>query len=130
MTSEFSFVYLKIFSGGHGQSSISGTDYIPLVQEDKFRGNDTTYIDGQKAPDMASWDTVLEQCTAELNTDPSLISFSSIPSSLVGNILDQEHSVLSDLLGSKSGFNVEAGSSRSLQSNWQVLNFTACYICQ
>ncbi|XP_019425726.1 PREDICTED: calmodulin-binding transcription activator 2 isoform X1 [Lupinus angustifolius] len=106
--------------GGHGQSSTSGTDYTPLLPGDKFRGDDTTYIDGQKAHGMASWDNGLNQCTTALHTDPSLISFPSIPSSLVGNILDQEHTVFSDLLVGRNGLTGEAGSSQSLQSNWQI----------
>ncbi|XP_019440343.1 PREDICTED: calmodulin-binding transcription activator 2-like [Lupinus angustifolius] len=111
---------LHPISGDHGLSSTSGTDYIPFAPGDKFRGNDTTYIDGQKAHGMASWNNVLEQCTTELHTDPSLISFPSTPSGLVGNILDQEHTIFSDLLAGRSGLSEEAGSSRSLQSNWQI----------
>ncbi|KAK7246754.1 hypothetical protein RIF29_41624 [Crotalaria pallida] len=111
---------LHPISGDRGQSSTSGTDYIPLLPGDKFRGNDTTYIDGHKAHGMASWDTVLEHGTAELHTDPSLISFPAISSSLVGNTLDQEHTALSDLLVSRSGITGEAGSSRSFQSNWPI----------
>ncbi|OIV96201.1 hypothetical protein TanjilG_14878 [Lupinus angustifolius] len=111
---------LHPISGDHGQSSPSGTDYIPLLPGDKFGGNDSTYIDGQKVHGMASWDNVLEQCTMELHTDPSVISFPSIPSSLVGNILEQEHTIFGDLLVGRSGFTEEARSSQSLQSNWQI----------
>ena len=115
-------MYCIFISGDQGQSSISGTDYIPLVQGDKFRRSDTTYIDGQKAQSVASWDTVL-------HTDPSLVSFPSIPSSSMGNVLEQEHNDFSNLLMSKSDLTEEAGSSQSLQSNWQVLIVTACYTC-
>ncbi|XP_061365449.1 calmodulin-binding transcription activator 2-like isoform X2 [Gastrolobium bilobum] len=108
------------FSGNHGHSSISGTDYIPPVHRDKFRGNDATYIDRQKAHGMTSWDTVLEQCSAELHSDPSVVSFPSMPSSSMRNILEQEHTILGGLLESKSGLTEEAGSSQSLQSNWQI----------
>ncbi|KAJ1396501.1 P-loop containing nucleoside triphosphate hydrolase [Sesbania bispinosa] len=106
-------------SGDHGQSSISGTDYIPQFDGDKFTGNDITCIDGLKAHGMASWDSVLQH-TAELHTDPSLVSFPSIPSGSMGNMLDQEHHVLGDLLISKSGLTDGAGTSQSLQSHWQI----------
>ncbi|KAK7412157.1 hypothetical protein VNO78_03606 [Psophocarpus tetragonolobus] len=105
-------------SGDHGQSSISGTDYIPVVHGDKFRGNDTAYID-QKTHDMAPWGTVL-QSTAKLLDDPSLASFPSIPSSSMGNVLEQERTIFGDLLMSKRGLTEEAASSQSLQSNWQI----------
>ncbi|XLS73774.1 hypothetical protein HN51_030639 [Arachis hypogaea] len=102
-----------------GQSSISG-DYIPVVPGERFGGSDTTYIDGQKAHSMASWDTVLKQCNAELQSDPSFVPFSSIPSSLIGNTVEQERNDFGDLLGSKSSLTEEAGSSQSIQSNWQI----------
>ncbi|GAU35312.1 hypothetical protein TSUD_389370 [Trifolium subterraneum] len=102
-------------SGDHGQSSVSGTDYIPLFDRDKFRGNDANCIDGLKAHGLASWDTVL-QCTAELNADPSLASFPSFPSSSLANIHDQEQNTLGDFSMSRSG----AGGSQHLQPNWQI----------
>ncbi|RDX65241.1 Calmodulin-binding transcription activator 2, partial [Mucuna pruriens] len=97
------------FSGDHGQSSISGTDYIPVVHGDKFRENDTAYIDGQKT-----------QSTAKLHNDPSLASFPSMPSCSTGNILEQEHTIFGDLLMSKGDLSKEAENSQSLQSNWQI----------
>ncbi|XP_004485583.1 calmodulin-binding transcription activator 2-like isoform X2 [Cicer arietinum] len=106
-------------SGDHGQSSVSGTDYIPLVDMDKYRGNDATCIDGLKAHDMASWDTVL-QSTGELHADPSLVSFPSIPSSSLANILDQEQNIFGDFSMSRSDLTIGAGSSQPLQSNWQI----------
>ncbi|KAG5104488.1 hypothetical protein AAZX31_15G052000 [Glycine max] len=107
------------FSGDNEQSSISGTDYIPVVHGDKFRGNDTAYTDGQKPHGMAPWGTVL-QSTAKLHNDPSLASFPSILPSSMGDVLEQEHTIFGDLLMSKSGLTEEAESSQSLQSNWQI----------
>jgi len=115
----FSPIYLQIILGDHGQSSISGTDYIPVVHEDKFRGNDTTYFDGEKTHGVAPWDTVLES-TANLHNDPSLASFSSMPSSSMGSVLEQEHTIFGDLLSGKRDLTVEAESSHSFQSSWQV----------
>lgn len=110
---------MKIFPGDHGQLSTSRTNYIPLVQGDKSRQSDTTYVEGQRAHSIASWDNVMEQ-SAGFHTDPSLVSSNSIPSSSVGNILEQEHTALTEV----------AGASQSLQSNWQVLTVTACHIFQ
>ncbi|BAT86872.1 hypothetical protein VIGAN_05019900 [Vigna angularis var. angularis] len=107
------------FSGDHGQSSISGTDYIPVVHGDKFRGNDTPYFDGEKTHGMAPWDTVL-QSTAKLHNDPSLASFPSIPPSSMGNVLEQEHTIYGDLLTGKRDLTEEEESSRSLQPSWQI----------
>jgi len=118
------FCTLKIFSGDHGQSSVSGMDYIPPFNRDTFRGNGATCIDGQ-----ASWDTVL-QCTAELHADPSHVSFTSIPSGPLSNILDQEDNILGDFSMSRSGLTIGAGSSQPLQSNWQVFYVTAEYMYQ
>lgn len=73
---------------------------------------------------MAPWDTVL-QGTAELHGDPSLVSFPSIPSGSMGNIIEQKHNILGDLSMSKSGLTDGAGSSQSFQSNWQVFTVTA-----
>ncbi|XP_027355862.1 calmodulin-binding transcription activator 2 isoform X2 [Abrus precatorius] len=78
-------------SGDHGQSSISGTDYIPVLQS-----------------------------TVELGSNPTHALFPSIPSSSMGNILEQEHTVFDDLLMSKNGLAKEAESSQSLESNWQI----------
>ena len=118
------YIYLKIFLGDYEQSSISGTDYVPVVHGDKFRGNDTAYTDGQKPHGMAPWGTVL-QSTAKLHNDPSLASFPSILPSSMGDVLEQEHTIFGDLLMSKSGLTEEAESSQSLQSNWQVHTVTA-----
>ncbi|XP_045817706.1 calmodulin-binding transcription activator 2-like isoform X2 [Trifolium pratense] len=106
-------------SGDHGQSSVSGTDYIPLFDRDKFSGNDGNCIDGPKAHGLASWDTVL-QCTAELNADPSLVSIPSFPPGSLANILDQEHNILGDFSMSRSGYTIGAGGSQPLQPNWQI----------
>lgn len=129
MFSVFPHMYLKIFLGDHGQSSISGTDYIPVFHGDKFRGNDTSYSDGQKTHGVTPWGTVL-QSSAKLLNDSSLSSFSSIPSSSMGNVLEQEHTFFGDLLMGKSGLTKEAECSQSLQSNWQVHTVTAWYIYQ
>ncbi|KAF7842979.1 calmodulin-binding transcription activator 2-like isoform X1 [Senna tora] len=105
-------------SGDHGQSSNSGTNYIPLVPGDNSRSN-TSFIEGQNMHGMGSWGNVLDQCTAGLPADPSVVSFPSIPSS-IGNILEQDHSVLGDLFAGKGTLTEEAGTSQSLQSNWQI----------
>lgn len=103
---------LKIFLGDHGQF---GRDYIPLVKGDKSRPSDNTYIEGQRAHGMASWDNVMEQ-SAGMHIDPSLLSVTSIPSSSMGNIVEQEHAALTG----------EAEASQSFQSNWQVHTITSC----
>jgi len=105
--------------GDHGQSSIFGTDYIPVVHGDKFRGNDTAYFDGEKTHGVARWDTVLES-TTKLHNDPSLVSFPSIPSSSMRNVFEQEHTTFSDLLTGKRDLTEEAENSHSFQSSWQV----------
>ncbi|KAK7302526.1 hypothetical protein RJT34_13418 [Clitoria ternatea] len=107
---------LHSFAGDHGTSSISGTDYVPLLHEDKFQGNNTAYIDGQKTHGIASWGTVLHN-TAEFNSDPSL-PFPSTPSSSMGSV--HEHTILGDLLMRKTHLTKDAKSSQSLQSNWQI----------
>lgn len=78
---------------------------------------------------MTSWDNVLDQCTAGLRADPSLVSVPSIPSGSIGNILEQEHIVLDELIAGKGALTEEAGTSQSLQSNWQVL-FCYCMLCR
>lgn len=118
---------MKIFSGDHGQSPVSGTDYSPLFDRDKFRGNEATFIDGLKAHGMASWDTVL-QCTTELHTDPSIVSFPSIPSGSLQNIPEHEHNILGNLSMSRNDLTDGPGSSQSLQSNWQVFTVTVSYM--
>ncbi|KAK7252313.1 hypothetical protein RIF29_36164 [Crotalaria pallida] len=95
-------------SGDLGQS---------LVQGDKSRATDTTYIEGQKAHGMTSSDNVMEQ-SAGLHTDSFSVSFPSIPSSSKGNGL--EHTVLGNVLGCESALIEEAGGVQSLRSNWQV----------
>ncbi|CAK8530299.1 unnamed protein product [Lathyrus sativus] len=100
-------------SGDHGQSSVSGTEYIPHFDREKNRGNDATCIDGLKVHGLTSWDTVL-------HADPSLVSFPSIPSSSLANILAQEHNILGDFSMSRSDLTIGAGSSQPLQSNWQI----------
>lgn len=94
------------FSGDHGQF---GQDYIPLVKGDKSRPSDNNYIEGQRAHGMASWDNVMEQ-SAGMHIDPSMVSVTSIPSSSMGNIVEQEHAALTG----------EAEASQSFQSNWQI----------
>ncbi|XP_027348728.1 calmodulin-binding transcription activator 2 isoform X3 [Abrus precatorius] len=102
------------FSGDHGQVPISGTDYMPLVQGDKSRASDTTYIEGKK-----SWDNAMEQSSG-VHTDPSLVSSRSIPSSSLGNILEGDHTVLCSLLGHKNVLTEDESGSHPLQSNWQI----------
>lgn len=111
------FYILKIFSGDYGQLSISGTDYSSLVLGDKFRPSDTTYNEGHRAHGLISRDNVMQQ-PAGLHTDPSLVSSISIPSSLMGNILEQQC----------TAFTEAAVASQSLQSNWQVLTAIAHHI--
>ncbi|KAK4254255.1 hypothetical protein QN277_009659 [Acacia crassicarpa] len=106
-------------SGDHGQPSVSGTNYIPLVQGDKTRGSNTSFIEGQNVHDMASWDGVLDACSAGLHTDPNLASFASVPPYSVGNILEQEPA-LGDLLASEGSLAEEPGKSQSFQSDWQI----------
>ncbi|GAU34126.1 hypothetical protein TSUD_66050, partial [Trifolium subterraneum] len=96
------------FSGDHGQLSFSGPNYLPLVQGGKSNQSDAAYAEGQRALNIASWDNVMEK-SAGLHADPSLVSSNSIPSSSMGNILEQEHSVFT-----------EGRASQSLQSNWQI----------
>ncbi|KAL2342100.1 hypothetical protein Fmac_010040 [Flemingia macrophylla] len=109
------------FSGDHGQSTISGVDYIPLpvAHGDKFRGNDTAYSDGQKTHGVAPWGTVLES-PAKLHNDPSLASFPSITSSSTGTVLEQEPTIFGDLITSKRGLTADAEISGSLPANWQI----------
>lgn len=123
---------MKIFPGDHGQSSISGIDYVSLVERDKYRGSDTStsFIEGQKADGMALWDNAFEQCTNGFHTDTSFISFPSIPSSSIGNIFEQEHNVLGNLLDSKNVLTRQAGSSQSHQTDWQVLSTNFYHIYQ
>ncbi|CAJ2678094.1 unnamed protein product [Trifolium pratense] len=96
------------FSGDHGQLSFSGPNYLPLVQGGKSNQSGATYAEGQRALNIASWDNVMEK-SAGLHTDPSLVSSNSIPSSSMGNIIEQEHSVFT-----------EGRASQSLHSNWQI----------
>ncbi|XP_028780627.1 calmodulin-binding transcription activator 2-like [Neltuma alba] len=105
-------------SGDHGQPSVSGTNYIPLVQGDKTGGSNASFVEGQNVHGMASWDNILDQCTAGLPADPNLASFASVPPYSVGNILEQEPA-LGDLLETKGNL-AEAGKSQSFQSNWQI----------
>ncbi|KAK7363135.1 hypothetical protein VNO77_05265 [Canavalia gladiata] len=107
------------FSGDHGQLPISGTDYIPLVQGGKSGASDTVYIDGQRAHGVASWDNAMEQ-SAGTHTNPSLVSSTSIPSGSLGNILEEDHTVLGNPLGRKNTLTEEERGSQSLQSNWQI----------
>ncbi|CAJ2678098.1 unnamed protein product [Trifolium pratense] len=95
-------------SGDHGQLSFSGPNYLPLVQGGKSNQSGATYAEGQRALNIASWDNVMEK-SAGLHTDPSLVSSNSIPSSSMGNIIEQEHSVFT-----------EGRASQSLHSNWQI----------
>ncbi|CAJ1963485.1 unnamed protein product [Sphenostylis stenocarpa] len=111
--------HMHPFSGDHGQSSISGTDYIPVVHGDEFRGNDTAYFDGERTHVSAPWDTDL-QSTAKLHNDPSLQSFPSIPSSSMGNAFEQEHTNFGVLLTCKRGLTEEEESSHGFQSSWQM----------
>jgi len=101
-------VCLKIYPGDHGQSLISGTDYISPVQGDKSGGSETSNspIVGQKANGIALSDDVFEQNRNGLRADPSLASLPYIPSSFTGNFLDPlaNKSVLSGLAGSSSHF--------------------------
>lgn len=55
-----------------------------------------------------------------MHADPSLVSFPSIPSSLLANILAQEHNILGDFSMSRSDLTIGARSSQPLQSNWQI----------
>ncbi|KAF7803721.1 Calmodulin-binding transcription activator 2 [Senna tora] len=99
---------LHPFSGDHGQSSISGIDYT-TVQRDKSKRSytSTSFIEDQKTNGMALWDNVF-------------VSLPSIPSSLIGNILEQEHTVPGDPLTNKSVLTRQAESSQSCQSNCQI----------
>ncbi|KAK7400320.1 hypothetical protein VNO78_11526 [Psophocarpus tetragonolobus] len=110
--------FMPPFSGDHGQLPMSGTEYIPLVQGDKSRVNDTTQIDGQRAHGIASWDNAVEQ-SAGRHTDSSVVSSTSIPSSTLGNSLE-DHTVPGNLLGHKNTHNEEDRVSKPVQSNWQI----------
>ncbi|XP_054801360.1 calmodulin-binding transcription activator 2-like isoform X2 [Prosopis cineraria] len=109
-------------SGDHGQSLISGANYVLQVQGDKLRGIDasTSFNDGKKANGTGLRDNSFEQCTNGLSTDPSLASFPSIPSNSIGNILEPENTVPADVLAMKSVLIGPDGSSQSLQSKWQI----------
>lgn len=114
------FVCFETFSGDHGQLPVSGAEYIPHVLGDKSRASDTTYIEGQRAQGIASWDNTMEQSAGEY-ADPSLVSSTTIPSSAVGNILEENHTVPGKLLGRKNALTEEERGSQPVQSNWQVL---------
>ncbi|KAG5029086.1 hypothetical protein JHK87_012600 [Glycine soja] len=107
------------FSGDHGQLPVSGAEYIPHVLGDKSRASDTTYIEGQRAQGIASWDNTMEQSAGEY-ADPSLVSSTTIPSSAVGNILEENHTVPGKLLGRKNALTEEERGSQPVQSNWQI----------
>ncbi|KAK4271259.1 hypothetical protein QN277_019976 [Acacia crassicarpa] len=109
-------------SGDRAQSLISGADYISHVQRDKPRGSDasTSFIDSQKTNGMALQDNGFGQFTNGLSTDPSLVSFTSIPSDTIGNMLEPENTIPGDLLAIKNVFTGPAASSQSLQSNWPI----------
>lgn len=92
---------------------MSGPNYLPLVHGGKSNSSDTTYIEGQRALNIASWDNGMEK-SAGLYTDPSHVSSNSIPSSSMSNFLEEEQAVFT-----------EGRASQSLQSNWQVLTVTA-----
>ncbi|CAL5213636.1 unnamed protein product [Lathyrus oleraceus] len=94
--------------GDHGQLSMSGPNYLPLVHGGKSNSSDTTYIEGQRALNIASWDNGMEK-SAGLYTDPSHVSSNSIPSSSMSNFLEEEQAVFT-----------EGRASQSLQSNWQI----------
>lgn len=112
-------VCFETFSGDHGQLPISGTEYIPFVQGDKSRAGDTTYIDSQRTHGIASWDNAIVQ-SAGKHTDSSLESSTSIPSSALGNILEEDHTVPGNLLGCKNVLTEEERGSQPVQLNWQV----------
>ncbi|XP_028788756.1 calmodulin-binding transcription activator 2-like isoform X2 [Neltuma alba] len=109
-------------SGDRAQTLISGADYLLQVQQDRPGGSDasTSFIDGRKTNGMALRGDGSEQLTNGLSTDPSLVSFTSIPSNSIGNILEQENTVPGDLLGIKNVLIGSAGSSQTLQSDWQI----------
>ncbi|CAI8617908.1 unnamed protein product [Vicia faba] len=94
--------------GNHSQLSISGPNFLPLVQGGKSNPSDTTYIEGQGALNIVSWDNDMEK-SAGLYVDPSPVSSNSIPSSSISNFLEQEHAVFT-----------EGRASQSLQSNWLI----------
>ncbi|KAK7319432.1 hypothetical protein RJT34_04153 [Clitoria ternatea] len=107
------------FSGDHGHLSIPGTDYIPVVQGNTSRASDTTYVEGQKAHGITSWDNAMEH-SAAMPTDPSLVFSTSIPSSSIGNILEEDHTVLGNLLGCKNALTEAEGGSQPPHLNWQI----------
>ncbi|RZB95696.1 Calmodulin-binding transcription activator 2 isoform C [Glycine soja] len=107
------------FSDNHGQLPVSGAEYIPHVQGNKSRASDTTYIEGQRAHGIASWDNAMEQ-SAGKHADPSLVSSTSIPSSAMGNILDKNHTVPGNLLGHKIALTEVERGAQPVQSNWQI----------
>ncbi|RDX66487.1 Calmodulin-binding transcription activator 2, partial [Mucuna pruriens] len=109
---------MQSFSGNPGQLPISGTEYIPLVQGGTSRASDTTYIEGQRAHGTASWDIAMEQ-SAGKHTNSSIVSSTSIPSSALGNILE-DHTVPGNLLGRKNALTEEERGSPPVQSNWQI----------
>ncbi|TKY59498.1 Calmodulin-binding transcription activator 2 [Spatholobus suberectus] len=105
--------------GDRGQLSISGKEYIPLVQGDKSRASDATYIEGQREHGIASWDNAMEQSAGKY-TDPSLVSSISIPSSALGNVLEEYHTVPGNLLERRNDLTEEERGSQPVQSNWQI----------
>ncbi|KAG5015007.1 hypothetical protein JHK82_020698 [Glycine max] len=115
-------------SDNHGQLPVSGAEYIPHVQGNKSRASDTTYIEGQRAHGIASWDNAMEQ-SAGKHADPSLVSSTSIPSSAMGNILDKNHTVPGNLLGHKIALTEVERGAQPVQSNWQVLLGTVVLSC-
>lgn len=120
-------VCFETFSDNHGQLPVSGAEYIPHVLGDKSRASDTTYIEGQRAHGIASWDNAMEQ-SAGKHADPSLVSSTSIPSSAMGNILDKNHTVPGNLLGHKIALTEVERGAQPVQSNWQVLTVISRYI--
>ena len=123
---------MKTFPGDRAQSFVSRADYIPQIQQDKPRGSDasTSFTDVKKPNGMTLRDNGFEQLTDGLSSDPSFAPFTSISSNSIGNILEPENTVPSDLLALKNVLTGTAGSSQSLQSNWQVLNSYFYYICR
>lgn len=105
-----------------GKLDIPGADFTSLAQESSSKDSNSVGISYElpKNLDFPSWEDVLENCNAGVQSMPSQTPFSSTRADTMGIIPKQENEILMQLLTDSFSRKQEFGSDPQGQDEWQT----------
>lgn len=107
-----------------GKLDFAGVDFTSLAQESRGKESSSVVVltESAKILDFPSWDDVLDNCTAGVQSVPSQTSFSSTRVDTLGITPKQENEILMQILTDSIGRKQEFGSNLQGQEEWQVMD--------